>query len=62
MVTSATGIQSIRAAKADGLNVTCGTTVHHLCWTDEDLSDFNGDLKLAFPPCWKRTALPCAQR
>ena len=49
VVTSATGIQSIRAAKADGLNVTCGTTVHHLCWTDEDLSDFNGDLKLALP-------------
>ncbi|MGB0170753.1 MAG: hypothetical protein ACPF8Y_02140 [Flavobacteriales bacterium] len=49
VVTSATGIQSIRAAKADGLNVTCGTTVHHLCWTDEDLSEFNGDLKLALP-------------
>ena len=49
VVTSATGIQSIRAAKAAGLNVTCGTTVHHLCWTDEDLSDFNGDLKLALP-------------
>jgi len=49
VVTSATGIQSIGAAKADGLNVTCGTTVHHLCWTDEDLSEFNGDLKLALP-------------
>ena len=62
VVTSATGIQSIRAAKADGLNVTCGTTVHHLCWTDEDLSDFNGDLKLALPSVLKRTALPCAPR
>lgn len=49
VVTSAAGMQSIRDAKAHGLNVTCGTTVHHLCWTDEDLAEFNGNLKLALP-------------
>ena len=39
----------IRDAKAEGLPVTCGTTVHHLCWTDEDLDGFNRDLKLPLP-------------
>ena len=32
-----------------GLSVTCGTTAHHLCWTDEDLAGFNRDLKLPLP-------------
>lgn len=49
VVTSASGIESIRAAKLEGLKVTCGTTVHHLRWTDEDLMGFNRDLKLSQP-------------
>ena len=49
VVTSAAGIEVVRSAKAQGLNVTCGTTVHHLCWTDEDLDGFNSDLKLSRP-------------
>ena len=39
----------VRSAKEEGLQVTCGTTVHHLCWTDEDLDGFNRDLKLSLP-------------
>lgn len=49
VVTSASGLAAIRAAKEEGLRVTCGTTVHHLCWTDEDLDGFNRDLKLSLP-------------
>ena len=49
VVTTAAGVQSIRDAKAEGLPVTCGTTAHHLCWTDEDLAGFNRDLKLPLP-------------
>jgi len=42
--------------------VTCGTTVHHLCWTDADLDGFNSDMKLS-PPLRSvedRTALRAA--
>jgi len=49
VITSAAGLDVIRSAKAQGLGVTCGTTVHHLCWTDEDLDGFNSDLKLSRP-------------
>ena len=49
VVTTASGIESIRAAKLEGLKVTCGTTVHHLRWTDEDLAGFNRALKLNRP-------------
>ena len=49
VVTTASGIESIRAAKLEGLKVTCGTTVHHLRWTDEDLAGFNRQLKLHQP-------------
>lgn len=49
IVTSAAGIQAIIKAKAAGLHVSCGTSVHHLCWTDEDLAGFNRDLKI-MPP------------
>lgn len=49
VVTTASGIESIRAAKLEGLKVTCGTTVHHLRWTDEDLAGFNRELKLHQP-------------
>ncbi len=49
VVTSAAGMEAIRQAKADGLDVTCGTTVHHLRWTDADLDGFNRALKLKAP-------------
>jgi len=49
VVTTASGLHSIREAKSEGLDVTCGTTVHHLCWTDEDLAGFNRNLRLSLP-------------
>ena len=53
VVTTAAGVQSIRDAKAEGLSVTCGTTAHHLCWTDEP-----GGIQPRSPSC----PFPCAQR
>ena len=49
VVTTAAGLNAIREAKAAGLDVSCGTTVHHLCWTEADLDGFNRDMKL-MPP------------
>lgn len=49
VITSAAGLRAIQDAKAAGLRVTCGTTVHHLCWTDGELDGFNRDMKL-MPP------------
>ncbi len=49
VVTTAAGIEAIKAAKQQGHHVTCGTTVHHLCWTDADLDGFNSDMKLSPP-------------
>lgn len=49
VISTAGGLSAIRAAKKEGLNVTCGTAVHHLCWTDEDLDGFNSAMKV-MPP------------
>lgn len=49
IMTTAAGLAAVKAAKAQGLSVTCGTSVHHLCWTDQDLDGFNADMKL-LPP------------
>lgn len=49
VITTAQGLSAIKSAKAEGLQVSCGTTVHHLCWTDADLAGFNADMKL-MPP------------
>lgn len=49
VITSAAGLRAVIAARKEGLKVTCGTTVHHLCWSDADLEGFNADLKL-MPP------------
>ena len=49
IVTSAAGISAIREAKKEGLDVSCGTSVHHLRWTDKDLDGFNRALRLHHP-------------
>ena len=49
VITTSGGLDAIRAARNEGLQVTCGTTIHHLCWSDADLDGFNGDMKL-WPP------------
>jgi dihydroorotase len=42
-------VQLVRSAKSEGLNVTCGTTVHHLIFLDSDLSSFDGTLRVSPP-------------
>lgn len=49
VITTACGLAAVKSARSEGLNITCGTTMHHLCWTDEDLDGFNADLKLVPP-------------
>ncbi|MCH2199222.1 MAG: dihydroorotase [Flavobacteriales bacterium] len=49
LVSSAEGLNLIKRAKKEGLEVTCGVSVHHLMHTDEDLVDFNSNLKVSPP-------------
>ncbi|RXK86225.1 dihydroorotase [Filimonas effusa] len=48
-VSTAKGIALIRKAKAEGLQVTCSVTPHHLNFCDEDLRDYDTNLKLTPP-------------
>lgn len=48
-ISSAESVELIRAAKKEGLAVTCATSAHHLFFVDEDLSSFDGTLK-TLPP------------
>lgn len=49
VITTAAACEHIRAAKNEGLQVTCGTTAFHLLCTDEDLAGFDATLKV-MPP------------
>ena len=49
VVSAAESVDLIRSAKSEGMNITCGTTANHLRFIDEDLSDFDGTLKV-MPP------------
>lgn len=42
-------VERIREAKKEGLNVTADTSIHQLCFTDEDLIDFDTNLKSSPP-------------
>lgn len=42
-------VQLVRTAKQEGLNVTCGTTAHHLIFVDDDLLSFDGTLRVSPP-------------
>jgi dihydroorotase len=48
-VSSAKGIECIRKAKEDGLQVTCSVTPAHLYFSDEDLAGYDTNLKLLTP-------------
>jgi len=48
-VSTAEGIKAIREAKSKGLNVTCSVNLHHLIFTDEDLTEYNTSLKVTPP-------------
>lgn len=49
VIGSKESVQLIRAAKNEGLDITCATTAHHLWFTDRDLASFDGTLKV-MPP------------
>jgi dihydroorotase len=48
-ISTAKGLQLIREAKAAGANITCSVTPHHLYFTEEDLQDYDTNLKVAPP-------------
>jgi len=48
-VSSAAGIELVRAAKAEGLMVTCSVTPYHLALNDESLSTYDSVYKVAPP-------------
>lgn len=49
-VSLATGIEMIRKAKQEGIQISCSCTPHHLLFTDEDLIDgYNTNLKVNPP-------------
>ena len=49
-LTTARGLDLVRAAKAEGLKVTCEVTPHHLFLTEDDLGDdYNTNLKMNPP-------------
>jgi len=48
-ISSAQSVQLIREAKAQGIKVTCSVTPHHLFFCDEDLMDYNTNLKVNPP-------------
>ncbi|GGZ41678.1 dihydroorotase [Echinicola pacifica] len=48
-LSTAKGVDLIRKAKAEGLNVTADVSIYQLLFTDEDLHDFDSQLKV-LPP------------
>ena len=48
-VSTAKGVELIRAAKKEGLNITCDVSIYQLIFTDQDLLDFNPDYKVKPP-------------
>lgn len=48
-VSTAKGIWLIKQAKQSGVSVTCSVTPHHLFFTDDDLAEYDTNLKLSPP-------------
>jgi dihydroorotase len=53
-VSTANGIERIKAAKKEGLQITCSVTPYHLHFCDEDLQTYTTDLKTD-PPLRSKT-------
>src|SRR6202023_2279412 len=49
LVTTALSLEVIAKAKADGLAVTCSTSINHLTLNENDIGDYRTFLKLAPP-------------
>lgn len=43
------GVELIKAAKQQGLRISCSVTPYHLCYCDEDMADYNTFLKVNPP-------------
>lgn len=48
-ISTAKSVELIKQAKKEGLSVTCSVTPYHLCFTDEDLADYDTHLKVNPP-------------
>ena len=48
-VTTARGMETIRRAKEDGVNVTCEVAPHHLVFNEEDIRDYDTNYKMNPP-------------
>jgi len=48
-VSSTKGIALVKKAKQEGINISCSVTPYHLFFTDEDLFDYDSNLKLSPP-------------
>ncbi len=48
-ISTAAGMKQVIKAKEQGVDITCSVTVQHLWFTDEDLADYDSNLKL-LPP------------
>ena len=48
-ISSAKSVALIAAAKKEGLQITCSVTPHHLLFTEDDLKDYDTNLKLNPP-------------
>jgi dihydroorotase len=48
-ISTAKSVELIKQAKKDGLSVTCSVTPYHLCFTDEDLIQYDTNLKVNPP-------------
>lgn len=48
-IASAKSLEYIKRAKASGINITCSVTPYHLFFTDEDLQDYDTNLKVNLP-------------
>jgi dihydroorotase len=48
-ISSANSVQLIKKAKEEGLSVTCSVTPYHLCFSDEDLTTYDTNLKVNPP-------------
>lgn len=48
-ISTASSVELIRKAKADGIGVSCSVTPYHLLFCDEDLNDYDTNLKVNPP-------------
>jgi dihydroorotase len=49
LISTTLSLDAIRAAKAAGLQITCGTSINHLALNENDIGDYRTFLKLAPP-------------